>query len=165
MKVASARRRMRVINDLRRNVAKVIAVCSSQQKGTRKVCIPEGTLSEGYGLVGDAHADCATMRQVSLLATESIRKMQKLGLNLGPGDFAENLTTEGIDLVSLPVGTRLQIGSQAIVEVSQIGKECHTACDIRREVGKCIMPVAGVFGRVIQGGVVRAGDDIRVLEG
>lgn len=127
--------------------------------------IAEGTLSEAYGLMGDAHADSATNRQVSLLATESIRKMGKLGWSLGPGDFAENLTTEGIDLVSLPVGSRLQIGSEAIVEISQIGKECHTACAIRRQVGRCIMPVAGVFGTVVRGGVVRAGDEIRVLEG
>jgi len=145
-------------------MAKVIAVCSSEKKGTKKSSVAEGNLTEGYGLAGDAHADCATHRQVSLLATESIGKMRKLGLNLGPGDFAENLTTEGIDLVSLPVGTRLRIGKEAILEVSQIGKECHTGCAIRKQVGKCIMPVEGVFGRVIRGGVVKAGDEIRVLK-
>ena len=145
-------------------MAKVIAVCSSEKKGIRKVAIAEGMLNDNFGLVGDAHADCATHRQVSLLATESIGKMRKLGLNLGPGDFAENLTTEGIDLVSLPVGTRLRIGKEAILEVSQIGKECHTGCAIRKQVGKCIMPVEGVFGRVIRGGVVKAGDEIRVLK-
>ncbi len=145
-------------------MAKVIAVCSSEKKGIRKAAIAEGMLNDNFGLVGDAHADCATHRQVSLLATESIGKMRKLGLNLGPGDFAENLTTEGIDLVSLPVGTRLRIGKEAILEVSQIGKECHTGCAIRKQVGKCIMPVEGVFGRVIRGGVVRAGDEIRVLK-
>lgn len=146
-------------------MARIIAVCSSQQKGIKKACIAEGTLRQDYGLVGDAHADCATHRQVSLLATESIGKMRRLGLDLGPGDFAENLTTQGIDLVSLPVGTRLQIGSEAILEVSQIGKECHTACAIRQRVGKCIMPVEGVFGKVIRGGVVKAGDEIRILKG
>lgn len=145
-------------------MAKVIAVCSSEKKGIRKAAIAEGMLNDNFGLAGDAHADCATHRQVSLLATESIGKMRKLGLNLGPGDFAENLTTEGIDLVSLPVGTRLRIGKEAILEVSQIGKECHTGCAIRKQVGKCIMPVEGVFGRVIRGGVVRAGDEIRVLK-
>ena len=146
-------------------MGRIIAVCSSEQKGTSKVPVAEGVLSEGYGLVGDAHADCTTNRQVSLLAVESIGKMRKLGLHLGPGAFAENLTTEGIDLVSLPVGTRLQIGNETIVEISQIGKECHTGCAIRRQVGKCIMPVEGVFARVIRGGVVRAGDKITVLEG
>ena len=145
-------------------MAKVIAVCSSEKKGTRKATIAEGILSENFGLAGDAHADCATHRQVSLLATESIAKMRKLGLKLGPGDFAENLTTKGIDLVSLPVGTRLRIGKEAILEVSQIGKECHTGCAIRQQVGKCIMPVEGVFGRVIRGGAVRAGDEIVILK-
>lgn len=145
-------------------MAKVIAVCSSEKKGMRKAAIAEGELSENFGMVGDAHADCATHRQVSLLATESIAKMRKLGLELGPGDFAENLTTEGIELVSLPVGTRVKVGKQAILEISQIGKECHTGCAIRQQVGKCIMPVEGVFGRVIRGGVVRAGDEIVVLK-
>ena len=146
-------------------MARIIAVCSSQQKGIKKACIVEGTLRQDYGLVGDAHADCATHRQVSLLAVESISKMRRPGLDLGSGDFGENLTTEGIDLVSLPVGTRLQIGNEAILEVSQIGKECHTACAIRQQVGKCIMPVEGVFGKVIRGGVVKAGDEIRILKG
>ena len=145
-------------------MAKVIAVCSSEKKGTRKAAIAQGELTENFGLAGDAHADCATHRQVSLLAKESIAKMRKLGLELGPGDFAENLTTEGIDLVSLPVGTRVRVGKQAILEISQIGKECHTGCAIRQQVGKCIMPVEGVFGRVIRGGVVWAGDEIVILK-
>ena len=144
-------------------MGKVIAVCSSKKKGTKKGVISEGVLREGYGLVDDAHADSGTHRQVSLLAVESIAKMQSLGLDVGYGDFAENITSEGIDLVSLPPGARLLIGDGTILEVTQIGKECHTRCAIYRLVGQCIMPEEGVFARVIQGGVVKAGDAIRVL--
>ena len=143
-------------------MARIIAVCKSKKKGTRKEDVKEGLLEEDFGLVGDAHADCCTHRQVSLLAVESIDKMRALGLELSPGDFAENLTTEGIDLVSLPVGTRMSVGKQVLLEVTQIGKECHTKCAIYKQVGKCIMPEEGVFARVIKGGPVRAGDQIEV---
>ncbi len=146
-------------------MAEVIAVCRSRKKGTRKEAIAEGVLQQDYGLVDDAHADSSTHRQVSLLAVESIAKMQRLGLNVGNGDFAENITSKGIDLVSLPVGSRLRVGDQAILEVTQIGKECHTRCAIYRQVGQCIMPEEGVFVRVIRGGLVKAGDAIKVLEG
>jgi len=95
-------------------------------------------------MVSDAHADFSTHRQVSLLATESIDKMRKLGLDLGPGAFAENLTTEGIDLVSIPVGTQVKVGKEVVLEISQIGKECHAGCAIFRKVGKCVMPKEGV---------------------
>ena len=142
----------------------VIAVCKSKKKGVRKEPVAEGVFKKDYGLIGDAHAECQIKRQVSLLAAESIGKMQHLGLNLSPGDFAENLTTEGIDLVSLPIGTRLIVGDEVILEVSQIGKECHTACAIRRQVGECIMPAEGVFARVIQGGSVKPGDGIKARE-
>ena len=145
-------------------MAKIIAVCKSRQKGTKKEIVPEGILKEDYGLVGDAHADCNTHRQVSLLATESINKMRSLGFDIGPGDFAENLTCEEIDLVSLSVGTRLSIGKGVILEVTQIGKECHSGCAIYRQIGKCIMPKEGVFARVIQGGLVKAGDTIRIMQ-
>lgn len=143
-------------------MAKIIAVCSSRKKGTRKTPVGEGIFKEQFGLVDDAHADCCTHRQVSLLATESIEKMRKLGLDVGPGDFAENLTTEGIDVVSLPIGTLVSAGKEAILEISQIGKECHTKCAIFKQVGQCIMPEEGVFARVIKGGVVRTGDEIEV---
>lgn len=143
-------------------MASVVAVCTSKKKGIRKTVVAEGLLKEGCGLVGDAHADCQTHRQVSLLAQESIDKMRNLGFNLSPGDFAENITTLGIDISSLPVGTRLQVGDQVVLEISQIGKECHTACAIRRQVGKCIMPEEGVFARVIQGGVVKPEDQLEV---
>ncbi len=145
-------------------MAKIIAVCRSEKKGTRKEIITEGMLREDYGLAGDAHADCTTHRQVSLLAIESINKIRSLGFDTGPGDFAENLTTEGIDLVSLPVGTHISIGDEIILELTQIGKECHTGCAIYRQVGKCIMPQEGVFTKVIHGGLVRAGDTIKVAE-
>ena len=144
-------------------MVKIIAVCKSKEKGTRKGPIAEGVLREDYGLVGDAHADSSTHRQVSLLAIESIRKMRDLGVDIHPGDFAENLTCEGIDLVSLSVGTRLSIGKEVILEVTQIGKDCHSGCAIYRQIGKCIMPKEGVFARVIKGGVVKAGNAIRVL--
>ena len=142
-------------------MSKIIAVCKSKKKGTRKEPVAKGVLKEDYGLVGDAHADCCTHRQVSLLATESIDKMRRLGFDVGPGDFAENLTTEGIDLLSLPVGTRIFIG-ETVLEITQIGKECHTGCAIYRQIGKCIMPKEGVFTRVIKGGLVNVGDTIRL---
>ena len=144
-------------------IAKIIAICTSEKKGTKKEVVKEGFLQEDFGLIGDAHADCSTRRQVSLLAIESINKMRSLGFDIGPGDFAENLTTEGIDLVSLPVGTRLSIGKGVILEVTQIGKECHVGCAIYLQTGKCIMPKEGVFAKVIQGGLVKAGDAITVL--
>ncbi len=144
-------------------MAKVLAVCSSKKKSTKKKVISEALIRENYGLVDDAHADSGTHRQVSLLAMESIAKMQRLGLDVGYGDFAENITSEGIDLVSLPVGTRLRIGGETILEITQIGKECHIRCAIYRQVGQCVMPEEGVFARVIQGGVVKAGDTIGVV--
>ena len=146
-------------------MASILAVCSSKEKGTKKEVVAESFLKEDFGLVGDAHADCCTHRQVSLLAIESIAKMRGLGFDVNPGDFAENLTTDGIDLVSLPVGTRLSVGSGIILEITQIGKECHTGCAIFRQVGKCIMPKEGVFARVIRGGLARAWDTIKVPEG
>ena len=141
-------------------MARVIAVCISQEKGTKKEVVGESILKEDYGLLNDAHAEYGINRQVSLLAIESINKMRSLGFNVNPGDFAENLTTEGIDLVSLPVGTRLFIGGEIILELTQIGKECHTGCAIYRQVGKCIMPKEGVFAKVVRGGFVRARDQI-----
>ena len=142
-------------------MAKVIAVCSSEKKGTKKATIDEGILKEEYGLIGDAHADCCTHRQVSLLAIESIEKMRGMGFDVNPGDFAENLTTEGIELVSVPVGTQMHVGDEVILEITQIGKECHSGCAIFKQIGKCIMPREGVFARVIRGGSVKAGNQIK----
>ena len=145
-------------------MASVIAVCTSEKKGTVKTPVAEVTIQEDFGVVGDAHADCTTHRQVSLLAIESIDKMRGKGLDLKPGDFAENITIEGIDLVALPIGTRLNIGKEVVLEMTQIGKECHAGCAIRQLVGDCIMPREGVFARVIHGGSVKPGDKIKVTE-
>ncbi len=145
-------------------MGKIIAVSRSKQKGTKKTNISEGVLKENYGLVGDAHAGSDTHRQVSLLAVESIDKIRSLGFDVAPGDFAENLTTEGIDLLSFPVGTHIHIGGGVILELTQIGKECHTGCAIYQQIGKCIMPKEGVFAKVITGGRVKAGDTVTVLE-
>jgi molybdopterin adenylyltransferase len=139
-------------------MARVIAVCTSKKKGTKKETVNECLVQESFGLAGDAHADFSTHRQVSLLAVESIDKMRSLGFDVGPGDFAENLTCEGVGLASLPVGTQLVVGKEVILEISQIGKECHSGCAIFRQIGRCIMPREGVFARVIRGGMVRAGD-------
>lgn len=143
-------------------MAKVIAVCRSKEKGTKKATITKGVIKEDFGLIDDAHADCNTHRQVSLIALESIEKMHKAGFNVNPGDFAENITTEGIDLVSLPIGVTISVGSEVILELTQIGKECHAGCAIFKQTGKCIMPREGVFTRVIRGGIVKAGDKIDI---
>jgi MOSC domain-containing protein YiiM len=145
-------------------MAKIIAVCRSEQKGTRKTPQDEIEIKKDYGVAGDAHADFQTHRQLSLLANESIDKMQGKGLEFKWGDFAENLTTEGIDLCSLPVGTRLEIGKEVMLEMTQIGKECHKGCAIRDLVGDCIMPLEGIFGKVISGGRVRPGDEIKITK-
>jgi MOSC domain-containing protein YiiM len=141
-------------------LSRILAICKSEDKGTKKEPMSEGMLREDYGLVDDAHAELDTHRQVSLLAIESINKMREAGFDVAPGDFAENLTTEGLDLTSLPLGTSLQIGKDITLEVTQIGKDCHTGCAIFREVGKCIMPREGVFAKVVKGGIVRPGDEL-----
>jgi MOSC domain-containing protein YiiM len=145
-------------------MAKIITVCRSKEKGARKEAIAEGVFKEGCGLLGDAHADSSTHRQVSLLAIESINKMREAGFEVGPGDFAENLTTVGLDVSSLPVGTVLSVGEDVLLEITQIGKDCHRGCAIFRQIGKCIMPKEGVFARALRGGTVRAEDEIKVSE-
>ena len=146
-------------------MSKIVAVSRSDKKGTRKEPLACGFFKGDYGLEGDAHAEPGISRQVSLLALESIDRMRNLGLDVSPGDFAENLTTQGIELVLLPVGTRLKVGEEVILEISQIGKECHSGCAIFRKVGTCVMPKEGVFARVICSGRIKPGDEIRVLEG
>ena len=143
---------------------KVIAVCRSDKKGTSKDPVSAGEFRVGFGMVSDAHADCTTHRQVSLLANESIDKMRKLGLSLNPGAFAENLTTQGIELVSIPVGTKVKVGKEVVLEISQIGKVCHTGCAISKQVGTCVMPKEGVFGKVLKGGTIAPGDTIKVID-
>ncbi len=139
------------------------AVCISPEKGMRKKDQGEGILIKEHGLRDDAHSGL-WHRQVSLLALESIEKMRAMGLDVGPGDFAENLTTEGINLVELPIGTRLKIGSEAVGEVTQIGKECHNRCAIFYQAGDCVMPREGIFIRVLDGGQVKTGDTIEVIQ-
>jgi len=141
---------------------KIVSLNISEKKGVRKKSVKEVTLKAEYGIEGDAHASSKWHRQVSLLAAESIEKMREKGLDVKSGDFAENITTEGIDLVSLPVGTKLTIGEDIKVEVTQIGKECHTRCAIYYQAGDCVMPKEGIFVRVLTGGVVREGDQIAV---
>lgn len=141
--------------------AEVIAVCISIKKGERKTPVAQVELRDEHGIVGDAHSG-EWHRQVSLLALESIEKMQRLGLDVNPGDFAENITTMGIDLLSLPIGSRLALG-ETIIEVTQIGKECHTRCAIYNQAGDCVMPKEGIFARVLRGGVIKPGDGIKVI--
>lgn len=139
----------------------VVAVCTSAKKGERKKNVGTAMLLPGQGLEGDAHAGFMH-RQVSLLALESIQKMQAQGLDVHPGDFAENITTEGLELYSLPIGTRLQAG-ETLLEVSQIGKECHTRCAIYYQAGDCVMPKEGIFAIVLTGGKLSVGDVVEVL--
>lgn len=144
-------------------MAKVLSINISEKKGVIKTPIKEGIFIEDHGLKDDAHAG-KWHRQVSLLAQESIDKMIKMGISdLDAGKFAENITTKGIVLHELPVGTRLKIG-KTIQEVTQIGKECHKGCAIKNQVGTCIMPTEGIFTRIIQGGVIRSGDSIEILD-
>lgn len=144
------------------NSGTVVAVCLSKKKGERKTPVEQAQLLENHGISGDAHAG-QWHRQVSLLAMESIEKMRALGLNVTAGDFAENITTAGVDLVSLPISTKLMVG-EAVMEVTQIGKECHTRCAIYHQAGDCVMPKEGVFARVVRGGVVKPGDSITLLK-
>jgi MOSC domain-containing protein YiiM len=140
----------------------VRAVCISVDKGERKKNIGKATLVENHGLAHDAHAG-DWHRQVSLLTQESIAKMQAAGLDVGAGDFAENLTTEGLDLCHLPIGTRLAVGDTCLLEVTQIGKVCHDRCAIFYQAGDCVMPREGIFARVLTGGDVTEGDGVRVF--
>ena len=144
-------------------MAKVVSVNISEKKGTLKKPISEIELKLRHGIVGDAHAG-DWHRQISLLAEESVDTMRALSpIALDPGVFAENINTEGIDLKGLPVGTHLRIG-ETEVEMTQIGKECHNDCAIKKAVGKCVMPTEGIFAVVVKEGVVRPGDEIEVLK-
>jgi cyclic pyranopterin phosphate synthase len=140
-------------------MGRIISINISTQKGQKKHQIDSAILKEKHGIVGDAHAG-DWHRQVSLLAQESVDKMRGKGVELQPGDFAENLTVEGIDLKNLKIGQRLKIGSEAILEITQIGKECHNGCAIKQQVGDCVMPREGVFAKVVKGGEINTGDQI-----
>ena len=142
-------------------MASVVAVCISERKGTQKHAVPEIQLKIDHGIVGDAHAG-NWHRQVSLLAQESVEKMKAVFPDIPVGAFAENILTEGLTLYTLPVGTRLRVG-EVLLEVTQIGKECHAHCAIRQQVGDCVMPREGIFTIVLEEGTIRAGDTITVL--
>ncbi len=141
---------------------RIVAVCMSRSKGTPKKNVGHGVVEVGVGLQGDAHQG-DWHRQISLLSKEQIAGMENKGLEVGPGSFAENLTTEGIDLDSVRLGDRLRIGTNVVLEITQIGKECHTRCAIFHTIGECIMPERGLFARVVQGGDVQVGDRISLV--
>jgi len=150
------------IQKINRQKGTIVAVNTSATKGTRKENVERAEILKGFGIRNDAHGG-PWHRQVSLLALESIRGMETRGLAVGCGDFAENLTTQGLDLVHLPVGTRLKIGSSAVVEVTQIGKKCHLRCSVYEQAGTCIMPKEGIFAKVLSGGPVKVGDTIKLM--
>lgn len=142
-------------------MAKVVAVNISEKKGVPKKPVEAGEFIENHGINGDAHAG-NWHRQVSLLGQESIDKVKALGIKgLCTGKFAENITTEGIELYSLPIGALFEING-AVLEVTQIGKECHRKCAIYRQIGDCVMPREGIFARVLKGGIIKSGDEIKV---
>ncbi|KPK42177.1 MAG: molybdenum cofactor sulfurase [Phycisphaerae bacterium SG8_4] len=142
---------------------KIRAISVSKEKGTQKTNVPEAELKVDCGIVGDAHAG-KWHRQVSLLAFESIEKMVAMGADVSPGNFAENITTEGLDLLALPLGGKLRLGDSVVVEITQFGKKCHSRCEIFEQVGDCIMPREGIFAKVIAAGRIRVGDTIEVLD-
>lgn len=141
-------------------MAKVIAVCISEKKGTVKHEVPEIHVKRQHGIIGDAHAG-NWHRQISLLGTESVERMRQIFPDIAIGAFAENILTEGITLYELPVGTKLKIG-ETLLEVTQIGKECHASCAIHKQVGDCVMPREGIFAIVLEEGTIRGGDSIRI---
>ena len=143
-------------------VAQVVSVNISEEKGTVKREVPEIRLKLRHGIVGDAHAG-DWHRQISLLAEESVDKMRALLPQLPPGAFAENIDTRGIELKRLPVGTQLRLG-EAVVEVTQIGKECHSDCAGQQATGTCVMPTEGIFAVVVREGTVRRGDPIEIVQ-
>ena len=142
---------------------RIKAISVSENKGTQKVNVAEADLKVDCGIVGDAHAG-KWHRQVSLLAVESIEKMIAMGADVSPGNFAENITTEGIDLLALSLGGKLRLGESAELEITQFGKKCHSHCEIFQQVGDCIMPREGIFAKVIGPGRISVGDPIEVVD-
>ncbi len=140
---------------------KIESIAVSGEKGIRKRPVKAARLIRDFGIEGDAHAG-KWHRQVSFLALEAIERARKAGLDVGFGDFAENIATSGIDWPSLPVGTRVRLGRSALVEITQIGKKCHAKCAIYKMAGDCIMPREGVFAKVLRGGEIRPGDTIHL---
>ena len=142
---------------------KIVSIAVSKKKGTPKTPVEEAFLAKDHGLEGDAHAG-PWHRQVSLLASESIEQANAQGLDVGFGDFAENIATVGVDWKTLPIGTRARLGEKVVIEITQIGKECHNRCAIYYKAGDCIMPREGVFARVLAEGPVRCGDAVKIIE-
>ena len=142
---------------------RIIAISKSDKKGIAKGNVKEANLVDEKGVEGDAHAE-GGVRQVSLLASESIAKMRSKGLKVRPGSFAENITTSGIDLMKLGIKDRIKLGDSAILEISQKGKVCHAPCAIYYKAGDCVMPKEGVFAKVVKGGMVKIGDSINVIQ-
>ena len=143
--------------------AEILDVCISKEKGTRKKPIPSGRLVQEHGLEGDAHAG-TPKRQVSLLCESSIQKMRDAGADIGPGDFAENLILRGCHSTDFGPGVRIKLARGPVLEVTQMGKECHSGCEIARITGDCIMPREGIFARVVRGGTVEAGDTVEIIQ-
>ncbi len=139
------------------------AISISKEKGTQKTNVLDAELRVDHGLIGDAHAG-DWHRQISLLGIESIQKMIDKGAHVSPGNFAENITTEGVDLYSLPIGTKLKLGESVILEVTQLGKECHSRCAIYEQIGDCIMPREGIFAKVLSPGRIQIADTIEVID-
>lgn len=156
---------LRTADDAYSGSARIVSINTSAHKGTRKTPVADGhdTVIKQFGLASDAHAG-HWHRQVSFLAAESINTARARGLDVCEGDFGENFTTQGINLLSLPLGTQLKLGSEVLVEISQIGKVCHTRCAIYYLAGDCIFPHEGIFGVVLQGGEVHIGDDIQMVK-
>ncbi len=142
---------------------KVVSISLSEKKGTRKHPMQRAELIQDHGLKGDAHAG-TWHRQVSLLAAEAIERARNQGIDVGFGDFAENIATIGIDWPKLPVGSIVKIGNDALIQITQIGKRCHTRCAIYHLAGQCIMPREGVFARVMKGGEITTGDSIEIID-
>ena len=142
---------------------KIVSIATSKKKGTQKVTVGEAFLKKEHGLEGDAHAG-TWHRQVSFLASEEIDKAREKGLEVTFGDFAENIATTGVDWKNIPVGSRIRLGQNALLEITQIGKECHNRCAIYYKAGDCIMPREGVFARVLEEGKIRCGDPISIEE-
>ena len=142
---------------------RIKAISVSDNKGTQKVNVPEADLKVDCGIVGDAHAG-KWHRQVSLLAIESIEKMIAMGADVSPGNFAENIKTEGIDLLALSLGGKLRLGESVELEITQFGKKCHSHCEIFQQIGDCIMPREGIFAKVTEPGRISVGDSIEVVD-
>ncbi|MFW6111756.1 MAG: MOSC domain-containing protein [Candidatus Bipolaricaulota bacterium] len=148
----------------KRESAKLLSINTSEEKGEIKTPVPRALVMEDYGIEGDVHAG-APEKQVSLLDKSEIEEMEeRTGVDLNPGDFAENLTSQGLDLDSVPVGAKISVGDDVKLEVSQIGKTCHDDCVVKDKTGECIMPKKGLFFRVMQGGVISPGDEIELVK-